>query len=73
MLCGSDLSKALNQTYLGMNIVYILVCSIISLFSILFFISRFRMATPAQRPMLIGAACGALALGAGILILLALR
>ncbi len=73
MLCDSDLRKALNQTHLGMNIAYMLIYSIISLCSILFIIRRYRMATPAQRPMLIAAACGAIALGAGILILLALR
>lgn len=73
MLCDSDLSKALNPTHLKMNIAYLLVYSVISLFSILFIISRYRMATPAQRPMLIEAACGAIVLGAGILILLGLR
>ncbi len=46
---------------------------IITILAILFSVTQYRRATPAQKPKIIGAACGALAVGVLILVLLIFR
>lgn len=56
-----------------MNIALIVILTIVSLFSVLFLVRRYRAATPAQRPQILVAACGAVAVAAALLLLFIFR
>ncbi len=56
-----------------MNIALTLFLSVVSVFSVLFIVHRYRLATPEQRPKIIWAACGAVAVAAGMLLFMTVR
>jgi hypothetical protein len=55
------------------TIAYIAVLLLVSLGSVIFFVSRLRSATPAQRSQMIWAAGGGIAVAATVGLLIALR
>lgn len=61
------------RTYSAMNIAFLTVLSLLSLWSVLFTINRYGTATPAQRPLICGAALAATAVPVALLMLKAHR
>jgi hypothetical protein len=57
----------------NMTIALIALLSIVSLFSLLFIVQRYRTATPAQRPQIVWSACGAVAVAATVCFLIGFR
>jgi hypothetical protein len=56
-----------------MNLAITVIFSVVSIFSVLFIVRRYRVATPAQQRQIIGAACGAIAVAAGVFFLFVFR
>lgn len=65
--------RSRNRTHFNMTNALIAIFTIVSIFSVLFIVRRYRTATPAQRSQIIWAACGAVAVAAGVICLSVLR